>query len=176
MENKSQFLAKLEWVFKGIIMIFHTISSLLIILITGWIITDVLGRVLFNHPIIGTPEVAANSLAAIAFLQIPYVMMSKGHVRSGMLVERMGVMGSQILEIFAGVLGFALFAVATVANWSPTLHSWAIGEYEGEGALRVPSYPVKTIILIGCAILTIQFLISIVQSTRTIINSRRGGV
>ena len=36
-----------------------------------------------------------------------------------------------------------------VSSWSGTIYAWKIFEYEGEGALRVPVYPIKSLILLG---------------------------
>ena len=36
--------------------------------------------------------------------------------------------------------------------------AWAVGEYEGEGALRVPTAPIRTIIMFGSVIMILQFV------------------
>ena len=40
-----------------------------------------------------------------------------------------------------------------------SIYSWVANEYEGEGALRVPAWPTRFMILFGSAIATINYLI-----------------
>jgi hypothetical protein len=39
------------------------------------------------------------------------------------------------------------------------MHAWDIGEYEGEGALRVPTYPVRIAIVLLSALAAINYLV-----------------
>ena len=39
------------------------------------------------------------------------------------------------------------------------IHSWVAGEYEGEGALRVPAWPTRFTILFGSAVASISYLL-----------------
>ncbi len=159
LESKSE-LKVLEALYSTI-NILNNLASVMIIIIAVWIFIDVSGRVLFAHPLVGTPEVAANLLAAIAFLQMPKVLRENQHIRSELVLSRVSSRGKEIIEIVSSLLGAVLFAIALVSNWDPMIMSWVNGEYEGEGALRVPSSPVKTIIMIGSALMLIQYAVQI---------------
>ena len=41
----------------------------------------------------------------------------------------------------------ALFLAIAYASWVPMLNAWEISEYSGEGALRVPTYPVRSVVV-----------------------------
>ena len=41
----------------------------------------------------------------------------------------------------------------------PAIHSWVSGEYEGEGALRVPAWPTRFIIIIGAGLAVLNYLV-----------------
>jgi len=43
-------------------------------------------------------------------------------------------------------------------------HAWVSGEYEGEGALRVPVWPAKFVIVLGCSLACLSYLILILQN------------
>ena len=38
------------------------------------------------------------------------------------------------------------------------LHAWTSGEYEGEGALRVPVWPARIIVVMGSALVVISYV------------------
>ena len=56
--------------------------------------------------------------------------------------------GKKLLRTFAGILGVALFIGLVLSTWQPFLDAYRIGEYEGEGALRVPTWPVRGAVLV----------------------------
>ena len=37
--------------------------------------------------------------------------------------------------------------------------AWEIGEFEGEAPVRVPTYPIRSIVLIGAFLTSVQFFI-----------------
>lgn len=173
LECKKSVSKLLSHYFDTMLGILNYVSAVLIFVICIWIVADVIGRVFLNHPLVGTPEVAANSLAAIAFLQMPFILKEDKHIRSVMLLDRLSMNSKDLLNVLAYLLGLLLFAMAFASSWEPMLTSWRIGEYEGEGALRVPSYPVKTIILIGSALITILYARNIVRVVSKRMNARK---
>lgn len=177
LEGKKGLASSLNTYFDNMLSVLHYISAVLIFVICFWIVADVVGR-LFNHPLVGTPEIAANSLAAIAFLQMPFILKEDMHIRSVMLFDRISPKSKDFLNLLAYFMGLLLFIMAFASSWEPTLASWRIGEYEGEGTLRVPSYPVKTIILAGSALMAIIYTRNIVRIVlkRVHTRTREGGL
>ena len=49
------------------------------------------------------------------------------------------------------MLGILFFGLIVWGSYEPTLHAMASGEYEGEGALRVPVWPARIVVMIGAA-------------------------
>ena len=64
------------------------------------------------------------------------------------------------------LLGVAVFVLMAWASWGPLLNSWAIGEYEGEGALRVPVYPVRTLIVVMSVIAALAYVLLFLRELR----------
>lgn len=122
--------------------------SLLMLLITA----DVLGRAILNTTITGTPEIVRNTLPGIVFLLIPYAMRTGSHIRATIVLDRVPRILNRALVAVSYLVGLWLFAFITWATWEPAIESWRTGEFEGMGALRVPVYPVR-IILVVTAIL-----------------------
>lgn len=128
-----------------------------------WIVADVVGRTAFSRPITGTSELAAVSLIAIIFLQLPHSLRGGHFLRSTMLVDRQTPRKQAVLNIVASTLGVTLFALAVVSTFDPTISVWRRGEFEGGGPVRILVGPFRTIILVSSALVAIQFLAALVK-------------
>jgi hypothetical protein len=62
-----------------------------------------------------------------------------------------------------------------VASWSPTVVAWKVWEIEGMGALRIPTFPIRSLILLGSCLGAIYFIAQFVQSLLIICRRNRGG-
>ena len=111
------------------------------------IVVDVTGRALFNRPITGVPEIVAASIVGIAFLQLPYSILSRMMIRTTVLRDALGPAARRSLEILNALLGFGFFALLAYASWEPMLTSWEHLEYEGSEAFQVPVYPVRAVVV-----------------------------
>ena len=140
------------------------LASFWLLVLTFLMSSDVLGRIFFNSPIIGTPEIVKVSIVAIVFLMIPHTLYQKRHIRSDIILSRVGSVTREIINAPIYLLGAALFIVVFKSSWPSAVNSWQLLEYTGEGAVRVPTYPVRTIILLGSVTTAIHFLAQFVQS------------
>ena len=151
-------------------------------LATGWIffimllmVADVAGRALFNHPIAGTPEIVKVSLVGIIFLQMPHTFWVGRHIRSELIVSRLKSPYRDLLEMTARLLVVLIFLGIFVSSWDRTLNSWTLLEFEGEGALRVPVYPIRTLILVGSILTSCLFVYRFFESAVHLIKRRDRG-
>ncbi len=128
--------------------IIHVISAFWVLVIAAIILVDVIGRQLFNTPLLGAIEIIKNSVVSITFLQLPLAIYSGDMLRTTLLYGVAGPSGKKALRSLANVLGFLFFAGVAYSSWSPFVEALAINEYEGEGALRVPTYPVRLLVVL----------------------------
>ena len=56
-------------------------------------------------------------------------------------------------------MGAAFFLMIITGGWEESIASYVEGEYEGEGALRVPSWPARWTVLIGSGIAMMNYLV-----------------
>lgn len=126
----------------------HIISSGWVLVLAGIIFVDVVGRALFNQPLLGTAEIVKNSVVAITFLQIPLAILIGAMLRTTIILDAVGPRVRKMIELAACLLGVAFFVALAVGSYEPLLEAWRIGEYEGEGAMRVATYPVRAIVLV----------------------------
>jgi TRAP-type mannitol/chloroaromatic compound transport system permease small subunit len=68
----------------------------------------------------------------------------------------------------------ALFAVLVYGSYRPFLRSWASGEYAGvEGYVTFPTWPVRLVIVVGCALAGLQFLLFMKHNVLVMLGLRR---
>lgn len=111
--------------------------------------TDVWSRVFFNNPIKGTPEIVQNSIVGLVFLMVGWATFQGKHVRSGMIMDRLPRKARDSIELIAYIIGAVLFASILIASWKPMIQAWVIKDFQGEGSLRVPTYPLWWVMLFG---------------------------
>jgi len=141
----------------------NVVGTLLICAIMLLVNADVIGRGMFNNPVSGVPEIVSMSIVAIVFLQVAQAF------RKGRLTRTDAVLG--FIEKRAPRLRMAidfLFSLAAMALvWQILAAStplfqkaWSRNTYEGTiGDFTAPIWPVKLIILIGCAALLVQLAV-----------------
>ena len=154
--------------FEKLVFAMNAIGTVWIFILVILVVIDVGGRFLFLAPLTGTPELCKVANPAICFLQIPYVLWLGKHIRTTMVYDRLSSKRRKFLDIFSSCLGILMFGSILYASVSLTWVAWAVGEYEGEGALRVPTSPIRTIILLGSVCMIIQFI-------RMIFGFKKGG-
>lgn len=121
------------------------------------VVADVIGRSFFNHPVQGTPEIVSMSIVIIAFLLASYAVQSRSMIYTDVLVGQFGWRGPVLTNLTSGLLGGVFFLLITWGTWDPLLHAISSGEYEGEGALRVPTWPARVAVLAGSALVTVNY-------------------
>ena len=141
---------------------------------TAWIFAlmiivnvDVLARFAFNSPIQGVTEIVELSIVGIVFLQISDAVRRGRLTRSDGLYRRFAArhpLAGEIAAIVFDLLG-ALFFVALLLGAVPRLiEAWERGYFAGNaGLFIVPVWPIRLILVIGCAMATVQFLVLAAQ-------------
>jgi TRAP-type C4-dicarboxylate transport system permease small subunit len=134
------------------------IAALLTFALSFLVVADVIGRGAFNNPVKGTPEIVSMSIVIITFLLAGYSVHSRAMLQADVLVGWLGRRGPAIATLMSGVLGAAFFALIVWGSYEPMLHAWTSGEFEGEGALRVPAWPARFIVMFGSLLVAIIYI------------------
>lgn len=142
----------------GLARAIHVLSAIWVMLLAGVILADVAGRVLFLHPVEGTKEILQNSVIAVTFLQLPLAVFTGSMLKTTMLVGHLPETGQRVLRTLAFALGACVFAAIAYASFQPALDAVRLGEYEGEGALRIHTWPVRFLLVATCAFATVAYL------------------
>jgi TRAP-type C4-dicarboxylate transport system permease small subunit len=133
-------------------------AALLTFSLSFLVAADVIGRVVFNSPVKGTPEIVSMSIVIICFLLAAYAVHSGSMIRTDVLAGIFGPRARTFAALLSGVLGAGFFGIIVWGSLEPLQHAWASGEFEGEGALRVPVWPARLVVMFGAFLVTIIYL------------------
>lgn len=154
----------------------NSVGTLWILLLMLLISADVAGRTLFGQPIAGVPEMVSLSIVGIVFLQLPSTLRSGRLTRSDMLLNRLAKKhprAAHVVEIIFHLAGVLLVWLIVRASWPRFLTSIERGEFVGvSGHFTAPTWPIKFILLLGSALLALQFLLLAARHTLLLLEPR----
>lgn len=160
-------LEAVDRVLNGVGMLLMLAASILATVVMLWILASVLARAVGGFSVSGTAEVAANAVVALSLLCAPYVMRRGGHIRTGVVTDRLPASGQRIASVVAYLIGAVIFAFVAWAAWEPMVTSWATGEYSGEGSLRIPTGPLRTIVVIFAVVMVVECVLAALKKPRS---------
>jgi TRAP-type C4-dicarboxylate transport system permease small subunit len=141
-----------------------------IIFLLGFLVcADVFGRALFNSPVKGTPEIVSMSIVIICFLLAGYAVQSGSMIYTDVFAGMFGARGRAFAQLLSAILAILFFGLIIWGSYEPTLHAWTSGEYEGEGALRVPVWPARAVVLIGAVLVVTSYALNAANAVQTLL-------
>lgn len=126
---------------------------------------DIVGRYFFGKPLKGTPEMAAMAIVIVAYLQAPYAVRSGSMLAVDALYMHYPTRLKSLVSLVGSLLGMFLFALICAGGYEHAVDAWVSGEYEGEGALRVPAWPARWVLVVGTALASISYLTLALKQT-----------
>ena len=120
---------------------------------------NIIGRTVFDAPIYGTAEIVSASIVIVVFLQAGYAIRSRSMLKADFLVSRLPEPLQRAFLAIGYLLGAAFFLMIITGGWQESVTSFVEGEYEGEGALRVPSWPARWTVIIGSGLAMVNYLV-----------------
>ena len=136
---------------------------------TAWIFAlmvlinvDVLSRFVFSAPIQGVTEIVELSIVGIVFLQISDAVRLRRLTRSDGIYNRLAAHHPALGHLLGALFDLAgcLFFVCILIGGVPRLiEAYARGYFAGnEGLFVMPVWPLRLILVIGCIVVSLQFL------------------
>jgi TRAP-type C4-dicarboxylate transport system permease small subunit len=146
----------------------NVIGTLLIVALAALVNADVIGRAAFSAPISGVPEMVSLSIVCIVFLQAAEAARQGRFIRSDALPNRLAARlprAAAALEALWCATALWLVSVIGTATWPLFLRAWERGTFVGAvGDFTAPVWPVKGIIILGCAALAAQFALGLLRA------------
>jgi TRAP-type C4-dicarboxylate transport system permease small subunit len=152
-------------------------AAAVIILLLGFLVcADIFGRAIFNSPVKGTPEMVSMAIVIICFLLAGYTVQSGSMIYTDVFSSMFGVRGRAFAQLLSAVLGILFFGIIVWGSYEPMHHAWLSGEYEGEGALRVPAWPARVVVVIGSILVVVSYGLHGVRAAISLVTGRAVGV
>jgi TRAP-type C4-dicarboxylate transport system permease small subunit len=126
-------------------------------------VADVLLRAV-RHPIIGTYEIVALSLALVIGFGIPQVSLDRGHVYMDLLLEKLSKRGKKVTNTSTRVLCLILFAFLGYNLFNVGARFHASGEVSA--TIKIPFYPVAYGVAVCCLLQCCVLIFDIVRVWR----------
>ena len=149
------YLSNLSFALSRVLML---VAAVVTVALACVIVFDIVSRTL-GTPVSGTKELVANSIVIVVFLQLSFAVVSGSMLRADFLASLFGGRVSRVVAAIGYLVGIAVFATIASASWEPFLHAWTSGEFEGEGAIRVPTWPSFATIIACCWLVAVNYLL-----------------
>ncbi len=170
-------MSKLRQVIDALTLALNVSGTVGIFMLMLLINADVIGRSFFDRPISGVPEIVSLSIVAIVFLQIAQAYRKRRLTRADALlnwVRGRSARTAEGLELLFAIASLALIGVLFHASWPLFTKAFERGTYVGTvGDFIAPVWPVKLVLLIGCAVLMLQIVLRILEHLTNLIAGRR---
>ncbi len=130
-----------------------------IMLISVFIVIDIILRAVFNSPITGGYELVEFSMVIVVFLAFSYTQVKKGHVSVELLTDHFPKPVQAILAIFTDLISLAFWGAIAYAGFAQ-----AISQYEKNvvsGTLRLPVYPTVLVMAVGVTFFALVLIIDV---------------
>lgn len=148
-----------DWITRALLVV----AAMLAFFLCFLVVADVLGRIFFNSPVKGTPEIVSTSIVVICFLQAGYAIRSGGMLNVDAIVKKFSPAGQSWMVALGALLGAGFFGFLCWGSLEPAVHAWVSSEFEGEGALRVPAWPTRFVMVLGTGLAATSYLLTMAE-------------
>ena len=154
----------------------NALASVWVFLMMLGVVADVLGRFLFNTPIVGTTEMITLSIVSVLYLQLAYTLRSGSMTRSDAAISRLTKRHPRTgyaLDLVFSFAGLMLMIAIMSMAWPKSIDAYQNGFYVGVvDVFTFPDWPRLAIVFVGCGLTGLQFLFFIVKNLVSIFDPR----
>jgi TRAP-type C4-dicarboxylate transport system permease small subunit len=93
-------------------------------------------------------------------------VLSNGMIRATVVYDAANDRGRLAIETLTCLLGMGICGAIAYGGWGPMIEAVEMGAYEGEGALRVPVWPVRIILVGMSALAAVAYFAMLVNAWR----------
>jgi len=115
-------------------------------------------RYVFNHPIQGLDASVEYGLLYIPFLSAAWLLKNNGHIRVGIVTDRLSQKNQFALAVFQSTIGAVICLVLAGYGVWTTWDQWVTGAIDPHKIVLAPKAVAVAIIPVGAFLLSIQFV------------------
>ena len=165
-----KFLDLLRRLFDWIVVIANAAASGWIFVMMALITADIVLRFVFGAPISGVTEIVEISIVIIVYLQLTHTLkvgrMTRSDALYSSILRRYPPVG-HIMGVLFSLAGIGLMIAIIKGGWPKWIQAYEGGHFIGNtGVFTFPEWPQRLILVIGCAMLAIQFALLALDNIR----------
>ncbi|OGO42760.1 MAG: hypothetical protein A2137_00585 [Chloroflexi bacterium RBG_16_58_8] len=122
---------------------------------------DVVGRYLFNKPVIGTYETFGVLLPALVLLGLAYTQSARAHVRIELVISHLSPRLQAAIGIFTSLIMLFITCLIFWGGLSLSLRYWHLGNLIN--TIRVPIFIPQLVVPIGALALAFVLIVQILE-------------
>jgi TRAP-type mannitol/chloroaromatic compound transport system permease small subunit len=167
-----KFLDILRRVFDWIVVVANGAASGWIFVMMALITTDIVLRFVFGAPISGVTEIVEISIVIIVYLQLTHTLkvgrMTRSDALYSSILRRFPAVGNTMGIVFS-LAGIGLMIAIIKGGWPKWIQAYEGGHFIGNtGVFTFPEWPQRLVLVIGCAMLAIQFALLALDNFRAL--------
>jgi TRAP-type C4-dicarboxylate transport system permease small subunit len=144
-------------------------ACVLTVLMMLHVTADVIGRYVFNAPLVGTIEiVSAYYMAGLAFLPLALITRERGHIIVELFTTWMSRRGRTLLDAIVAVLSLVYVVMFTWQTVLIAIDKTGIREAREAGTGFIPIWQSRWVVPVGFGLMAVYLLIYIVRDFRSV--------
>ncbi len=164
------FLDFLRRIFDWIVVGANAAASVWIFVLMALVTTDIVLRFIFGSPISGVTEIVEISIVIILYLQLTHTLkvgrMTRSDALYSSILRRYPPVGN-IMGILFSAAGVGLMIAIIKGGWPKWIQAYEGNFFVGNtGVFTFPEWPQRFILVIGYAMLAIQFALLALDNIR----------
>ena len=126
---------------------------------------DVIGRYIFNAPILGVFEVTEFMVLILIFSFLAYAQYHKTHISVELLVNLFPKRIQVYIDLFNHALCLLLMVLITWMGFDRAIEMMQTGEASPN--LGIPDYPFVFFLVFGCTVMCIEYIRDLIQLSKS---------
>ncbi|MEM7671296.1 MAG: TRAP transporter large permease subunit, partial [Pseudomonadota bacterium] len=139
----------------------NSLGTVWTLFLMGLILTDVLGRFLFNSPLVGVPETVAYSIVAIVFLQISNTLYVGRVTQSDLVLSYLDSKAPfawRFFNVVFALIGLTIFLLIAWGTFPTVVETMERGTFFGNPAVfTVQLWPFYLMIFLGAVLAAVEY-------------------
>jgi TRAP-type C4-dicarboxylate transport system permease small subunit len=130
---------------------------------------DLVGRSFFNHPLLGTDEIATNYyMVALAFLPLAVITRQRGHIMVGLFTDHLPQRARLCVDALADLLALAFVAIVSWMAVGTAIQKTAAGEMRESSTGYLPIWEARWILAAGFTLMCVYLALNLVKDLQAL--------
>lgn len=131
------------------------------------VVSNILLRAVFHHPILGTYEYVVFLTAAMIGLSLAYCAVQNAHIAVSFVVDRFPLRLQAVVDVVMNVVNLLFWALCAwqVAKYARTLAASGVVSPTSQ----IPFYPFIYLVAFGLSVLCLVILLKVIESVKQVV-------